>query len=65
MTRHLPAPISTRERVPALGWGVGAKSGGIIDYADVGASIAMRMACPVPPPGATGCNGFCLACLIC
>ncbi|MFB2532386.1 phosphopentomutase [Paracoccus sp. p3-h83] len=41
----------TRERVPVLGWGVGAKSGGIIDYADVGASIATWLGLPAPAAG--------------
>lgn len=40
----------TRERVPVLGWGLGARAVGQVGYADVGASIAAHLG--LPPAGA-------------
>lgn len=41
----------TRERVPVLGWGVGAKAIGLVAYADVGASVAAHLGVPFDGPG--------------
>ena len=41
----------TRERVPVLGWGVGAKPIGLCAYADVGATIAAHLGLPAGGAG--------------
>lgn len=41
----------TRERVPVLGWGVGAKPIGHVAFADIGASIAHHLGVPAQGPG--------------
>lgn len=41
----------TRERVPVLGWGVGARAVGQVGYVDVGASVAAHLGVPAQGPG--------------
>jgi len=41
----------TRERVPVLGWGLGAKAVGLRGFVDVGASIAAHLGVAVQGPG--------------
>ncbi len=41
----------TRERVPVVGWGAGARAIGIRAFADVGASVAAHLGVPAPGPG--------------
>ena len=41
----------TRERVPVVGWGLGARAIGEIGFADVGASVAAHLGVPVQGPG--------------
>lgn len=46
-----PGTDHTRERVPVLGWGVGAKSIGHVAFADIGVSIAHHLDVPAQGPG--------------
>ncbi|WP_323716889.1 phosphopentomutase [Paracoccus aminovorans] len=41
----------TRERVPVLGWGYGARAVGLVGYADIGASVAAHLDLPPVGPG--------------
>ena len=41
----------TRERVPVVGWGVGARGVGQVGYADVGASVAAHLGVPAGGAG--------------
>ena len=41
----------TRERVPVLGWGAGAREVGLCSFADVGASIAAHLGVAAQGPG--------------
>ena len=41
----------TRERVPVLGWGIGAKEIGHVAFADVAASVAAHLGVPSQGPG--------------
>ena len=41
----------TRERVPVLGYGVGAKPIGLVGFSDIGASIAVHLGVDPPGPG--------------
>ncbi len=41
----------TRERVPVIGWGLGARALGQIGFADVGASVAAWLGLPAPGHG--------------
>jgi len=41
----------TRERVPVLGWGLGAKAVGLRGFVDVGASVAAHLGVAVQGPG--------------
>ncbi len=41
----------TRERVPVLGWGAGARAIGLVGFADVGATIAAHLDLPPPAHG--------------
>ncbi|MDO8882054.1 MAG: phosphopentomutase [Pseudotabrizicola sp.] len=41
----------TRERVPVIGYGLGARPIGLCSFADVGASIAAHLGVPSHPPG--------------
>ena len=46
-----PGTDHTRERVPVLGWGVGARAIGQVGYADVGSSVADWLGIPAPAAG--------------
>ncbi|MEL7151383.1 MAG: phosphopentomutase [Pseudomonadota bacterium] len=46
-----PGTDHTRERVPVLGWGVGAKPIGHVAFADIGVSIAHHLSVPAEGPG--------------
>ncbi len=41
----------TRERVPVLGWGVGARAVGQVGFTDLGASVAAHLGVPAQGPG--------------
>ncbi|WJS83636.1 phosphopentomutase [Paracoccus sp. TOH] len=41
----------TRERVPVLGWGYGARAVGLVGFADIGASVAAHLGLPQVRPG--------------
>lgn len=41
----------TRERVPVVGYGVGAREVGLVGFADVGASVATHLGVPAQGPG--------------
>ncbi|WP_313351169.1 phosphopentomutase [Paracoccus sp. (in: a-proteobacteria)] len=41
----------TRERVPVLGWGYGARAVGQVGFADIGASVAKHLGLPAVGPG--------------
>ncbi|WP_199262611.1 phosphopentomutase [Paracoccus binzhouensis] len=41
----------TRERVPVLGWGHGARAVGLVGFADIGASVAAHLGLPPVGPG--------------
>ena len=43
----------TRERVPVLGWGYGARDIGLVGFADVAASVAQHLGLPAFGPGRT------------
>ena len=43
----------TRERVPVLGWGYGAREIGLVGFADVAASVAQHLGLPAIGPGRT------------
>lgn len=38
-----PGTDHTRERVPVLAWGLGARAAGLVDFVDVGASVAAHL----------------------
>lgn len=46
-----PGTDHTRERVPVLGWGAGARAVGNVAFADVGASVAAHLGVPLPAHG--------------
>ncbi|MGR3515321.1 MAG: phosphopentomutase [Paracoccaceae bacterium] len=46
-----PGSDHTRERVPVLGWGVGAKAVGHVAFSDIGASVAHHLGVPAQGPG--------------
>jgi phosphopentomutase len=46
-----PGTDHTRERVPVIGWGAGAKAAGLRAFADVGASVAEHLGVAVQGPG--------------
>ena len=43
----------TRERVPVLGWGYGAREIGLVGFADLAASVAQHLGLPAIGPGRT------------
>jgi len=46
-----PGTEHTRERVPVVGYGLGAKKIGLVGFSDVGASIAAHLGVPAQGPG--------------
>jgi phosphopentomutase len=46
-----PGTEHTRERVPVLGWGTGARAVGLCGFVDAGASVAAHLGVAAPGPG--------------